>query len=33
MLREQTLKEKDVEFQDHLCRFIRFLQATWLLLL
>ena len=30
ILREQTLKKKDVEFQDHLCRFIRFLQAMWL---
>lgn len=26
-LREQALKKKDVEFQDHLCRFIRFLQV------
>lgn len=26
-LREQALKKRDVEFQDHLCRFIRFLQV------
>lgn len=26
-MREQALKKKDLEFQDHLCRFIRFLQV------